>query len=244
MGTLYKLDFASSKSYVGITTWPIVVRFNGHASAALHGSKCAVHNAWRKHGVPKLTVLAVVEDRILSEIEQRAISVFGTLSPKGYNLTSGGEFFTMAPMARKKISRARTGMKFTKEHCANISRVRKGRKQSKVSNAKRSVTMKARRMVRSKKEREYLSNFWKDNPDHPMKRPEIAAKMAASRLGRKQSAETIKRRSVSMRLAWSNPKLRAQQSRRSRKAWANPELRAQHSILMKKVFSNSMGSAP
>lgn len=87
MGTLYKLDFEDGKSYVGITTKTIAHRFNAHACNARTGRRARLYAAWRKHGEPRLTVLAVLEDRELASTEIRAIAAYGTLAPNGYNMT-------------------------------------------------------------------------------------------------------------------------------------------------------------
>ena len=91
MGHLYKLDFSSGKSYVGITAASALERFKGHKKSARDGSQAAVHRAWRKYGDPELKVLAVVENQMLQDAEKRAVAVFGTFGKGGYNLTPGGE---------------------------------------------------------------------------------------------------------------------------------------------------------
>lgn len=93
MGQLYKLDFANGKSYIGITTKDAQHRFNGHRARcrSTKGNDATLYHAWRKHGEPKLVVLAVVEDADLAETEIRAIKAFNTLVPNGYNMTPGGD---------------------------------------------------------------------------------------------------------------------------------------------------------
>ncbi len=92
MGHLYKLEFSNSKLYIGISTRSPDVRFKEHRMAALNNKASqAVCRAWRKHGEPKMTVLAFVKDSELYETEKRAISAYATLTPNGYNLTLGGE---------------------------------------------------------------------------------------------------------------------------------------------------------
>ena len=89
MGSLYKLDFSNGKSYIGISSNP-GKRFSEHKRCAIEGRDNAVYRAWRKHGEPTLTLLAVVEDKDLAETEIRAIKVFNTLVPNGYNVAEGG----------------------------------------------------------------------------------------------------------------------------------------------------------
>jgi len=80
--------------YVGLTKL-IAKRWGEHLSAAKNGSSYPLHRAMRKYGVPNFTVvcLEVVEgvraDLLAAEIRQ--IATHDCLTPKGYNLTSGGE---------------------------------------------------------------------------------------------------------------------------------------------------------
>jgi hypothetical protein len=53
---LYKLDFASGKSYVGVTSSPL-----------------PVHRAWAKYGKPKVAVLAIVQRKDLPDVEQAQV---------------------------------------------------------------------------------------------------------------------------------------------------------------------------
>lgn len=150
MGTLYKLDFANGKSYIGITTGSAEVRFKCHKQAANGTRDAALYRAWRKHGEPVLTVLAVVEDRELADTEIRAIKAFNTLVPNGYNTLEGGQPFPMKdPAIAKKSGDARKGMKFSDEHKAKIAAAMignqrtKGQKRSEEFRAKMSAIRKA-----------------------------------------------------------------------------------------------------
>lgn len=90
MRELYRLGFRNGKSYIGISRCASQ-RYKGHAKAAEKGSSLILSRAWRKYGPPKLKVLAVVENSDSLAIEQRAIAVFKTVNPLGYNMTLGGE---------------------------------------------------------------------------------------------------------------------------------------------------------
>lgn len=102
-GTLYRLDFASGKSYVGVTTKTAHERFADHQKTVSLGGPWAVYQAWRKYGTPKLVVLAIVSRSVLKIVEQRAVAAFGTFAPHGYNMTPGGDFNPMdVPEIRAK----------------------------------------------------------------------------------------------------------------------------------------------
>ena len=91
MGILYKLDFPSGKSYIGITKRSVLGRFNSHRVGAGARNATLVSTAWRKYGEPHLVILAIVENYLLFETEKKAIAIFKTFAPQGYNLTCGGD---------------------------------------------------------------------------------------------------------------------------------------------------------
>src|SRR3990167_521273 len=191
MGLLYRLDFHSGKSYIGITRRSASARFNGHADEVRTGSRCVVHNAWRKYGAPQMKVLAILENKDLLDSERRAVRVFGTLSPAGYNMTPGGEFNQMLiPELVARVSMSHKGKKLTKDWKKRIGCAMKGK-------------------TRSSEQKAFLSSFWKWNPNHPMKRPEIAAKLSEWHRGRKRSTKSKEKMAVAMRAAWANPEMRA-----------------------------------
>lgn len=119
---LYQLKFPNGKSYIGISRCA-TRRYKGHANAASKGSDLLLSRAWRKYGRPKLTVLAVVEDHLRGETESKAVAVFKTFAPLGYNMTPGGEVApTTVPEIAAKVSKAMTGKKKSLEHRANIAK--------------------------------------------------------------------------------------------------------------------------
>lgn len=121
---LYRLDFPTGKSYVGIST-NARKRFHAHARAAREGANLLVARAWRKHGAPQLCVLAKVEDHMASETERLAVSVFDTLTPKGYNATPGGEVPpTTVPAIAAKVGAALKGRTLSVSHRAAIAAAR------------------------------------------------------------------------------------------------------------------------
>jgi hypothetical protein len=124
MGILYKLDFASGKSYIGITrSDSIERRMRVHKCCAnVRDSQFAVHRAWRKHGEPSVTVLATASPEYLGMFEQRAIEVYGTYGSGGYNMTPGGEFNTsFCAETLAKLSQAAKGHKASAETRAKMS---------------------------------------------------------------------------------------------------------------------------
>lgn len=148
MGEIYRLDFENGKSYIGITEKTSSQRFKGHACSARNGAKTLIHNAWRKYGAPKLTVIAIVENYDLLQIEVKAIKEFNTLAPNGYNSTEGGDFNPskvdwinkaraekskgrpIHPNSAKALELANKNRIFTESHRAALSKAGKGKPKS------------------------------------------------------------------------------------------------------------------
>jgi len=138
MGQLYKLNFSNGKSYIGITTKLSLERFYGHRARAKSnsGSETLLYRAWRKYGEPSLQVLAFVENKDLASTEIRAIEIFKTLEPNGYNVSEGGSVSPMTnPKIAQKVSLSRKGMKFSEEHKKALSNAQKGKPRPNLSSA-------------------------------------------------------------------------------------------------------------
>jgi len=88
---LYQLKFPNGKSYIGITSRNINVRFDEHCRAK---SKNLCQKAIHKYGKENISIaiLAVTDNwELLCLAEMEAIEKFNTFKPNGYNLTLGGE---------------------------------------------------------------------------------------------------------------------------------------------------------
>ena len=94
MGCVYLITSPSGKQYVGMTARSFNERWKQHCWAARDGSRLHLHRAIRKHGAESFetTILAESDsDEELKSLEIAKIKELGTLSPKGYNLTKGGD---------------------------------------------------------------------------------------------------------------------------------------------------------
>lgn len=98
MGCLYQLTSPSGKSYIGISTKTCDQRWNKHVEHAMGKRDAgALYNALRKYGPANFSrrTLAIADDwNYLCYLERRAIEVFGSKYPNGYNLAPGGEGVT------------------------------------------------------------------------------------------------------------------------------------------------------
>lgn len=108
MGCLYRLTSPTGKQYIGITLKTAENRFVRHAKQSKNGRACAISAAIRKYGPESFVVetLVIADDTdYLRSLERSAIVKFKTLSPRGYNLSGGGEkseFWSQESLARVK----------------------------------------------------------------------------------------------------------------------------------------------
>jgi hypothetical protein len=118
MGELYKLTFPSGKCYIGITGKTATERFKGHVAHCKRGRRYAVHEAILKYGEDSVVVetLAVGEMDYLRIVERRAVGVFNTLYPNGYNLTAGGDEFNSWSEASRKKATASQKLAWAKDY--------------------------------------------------------------------------------------------------------------------------------
>lgn len=210
MGELYRLNFAGGKSYVGITKFTAKARYAGHERGALRGSMGLVACAWRKHGAPRLTVLAVLKEKDLLSAEQRAIKIFDTLAPNGYNVTPGGDAPPMSVPAvaakligrprpdwvRKAISAKHQGKKLSAEHRAKLSAAQR-RPENVARLAARNLSRRGRKLTVAHRANISAGNKGKKRS------PAQCLNMSLGRRGIYPSLEARARMSASAKRRWS-----------------------------------------
>lgn len=99
MGYIYKItNNINNKIYIGQTTKNRATdRFSQHRYLAQHPEQergvSYLHSSMAKYGVDNFTFTIVeeVDNELLNEREQYWIAFYGSLAPKGYNMTEGGE---------------------------------------------------------------------------------------------------------------------------------------------------------
>lgn len=119
--------------YVGLTSYTARHRLHGHRTSARKGSKTAVYNWMRKHGV--LNIESTVLERTstfeeLNDAEVRWIAYYKSIGQELMNLTDGGGSTTPEAWTeemRAAVSRRRTGQVASAETRAKQSASRKGR---------------------------------------------------------------------------------------------------------------------
>jgi hypothetical protein len=113
MLSLYQLTFPNGKVYIGQTVRKMSVRLAQHRAAAKRGSPLPVHNAWRKHGEPSVSILSEYDcQEALHKAEIDAIEKLNCLVPNGYNLAiGGGTAPSKSPEVAAKIAAKAKGRK-------------------------------------------------------------------------------------------------------------------------------------
>lgn len=133
---IYKIvNKLSGKVYIGCTTVGFESRFLQHIRLARKFAKTSLQYAMAKHGVINFECLLVEAVFSLSDMldaEKKHILAFNSLSPNGYNLTTGGDgAFTFSDDVKRRIGDASRGRIATLEAKANMSLAAKGKSKSK-----------------------------------------------------------------------------------------------------------------
>jgi len=211
VGCVYLLTSPSGKQYVGMTKHTALKRWKHHVSDARYAKwSCALQAAIRKYGADNFTVetLEVHEDWAdLVAAEIRLIASLGTMFPKGYNMTSGGEGCVSLPpeveaLRVAKVVKSLTGKKLSEAHRAKLSLSHKGLPSG----------MKGYKF--SEEQKQQMSEAAKRRWADPVKReaaikaiqdPEAQRKRSESSKGKKRSAESRQRNRESQLLRFSDP---------------------------------------
>lgn len=200
MGCLYKIDFPSGKSYIGITKKTAEERFEQHIREARDNpNNRQVLSALNKYGYKncQIKTLAISDDiKYLYDIECKAIAAFNTKAPNGYNLTKGGEGVLGADSESEKI-RIRK-MKKTMTSPEYIDNQRKIQK---------SLWTKDKINKRSSE----VEKLWENE--------EYREKVTASHIGKPTSKKQKLAVSVASKKMWKKPSFRKKFSKKMKKLW-------------------------
>lgn len=238
MGCVYKAtNTITGFSYIGITMKPEGARWNEHVRWAVRGRpKTRLHRAIRKYGaeVFELKILFSSDNwKLLCRLECHFIKKLLTKHPTGYNLTDGGEGIVGLRRTKAqcvKISKSRKGMKFTEQHCLNLSKALSGLPRAPRSERTKEIQSvkavevsgrpgeKQRRSERAKRqhaEGKFGRATWKTDP------VEVVRKIAASNLGKTRSPESCARSSESAKQRYErlSPEQKSEVGRRQARAF-------------------------
>ena len=132
---IYKItNKLNGKVYIGQSR-DIDTRWRQHINAK---DNFAIHNAIKKYGKEnfKFEVLLECPANMLDVWERDMIALYDCISPKGYNLTEGGEGYQCSEETKIKMSNAHKGIPHSEETKHKISESKKG-KHWKIENGKR-----------------------------------------------------------------------------------------------------------
>jgi hypothetical protein len=119
---IYMFTFPNGKSYVGRT-----VDFGKRLRAHINKSSgCTyVKRCFKKYGIDGVDITILKTDvhglYLANQWEKFFIATFGTLAPRGLNMTPGGDGVCFTDEIRQKISNSHKGKKLTKEHREKLS---------------------------------------------------------------------------------------------------------------------------
>jgi hypothetical protein len=226
MAFIYELQFPSGKSYIGQDSHNFLVRPREHrkeARGARSQWRCAaVNSAIQKYGMPKVVVLAEVDDNreLLDLLERTFINERETRSPDGYNIREGGRTGRQSAATIEKCRAANLGRVRSQETCDKISKAKTGVLQSPESVAKRVAKNTGKKRSAEIRERMRIAQ----------NRPEVKLKKSLAKKGTKLSEETRANMREGARNRKRPPSIsqetRERLSASSKRAWALRKLRA------------------
>lgn len=127
----------TGKQYIGITSKGYRARWARHVSDARRGSQTALHKAIRKHGEDAFQLAVLCKPETVERLKQAeiwSIEKLGTLAPRGYNLTRGGDGVVGGVMPEswyagvRAAAERRRGVKRPPEIGLKVAAAQRGRK--------------------------------------------------------------------------------------------------------------------
>lgn len=160
---IYKITcLVNNKVYIGQTIKTIKDRWNRHIwNCTLEKEKMAITKAIKKYGVINFKIEEIDRASNIEELnhkEQYYISFYDSISPKGYNIDSGGKNKTMSEETKKKISISNTGKKASSETIKKLSESHRGHKMSEETKKKLSEINKLKKIDKKVREAASLKN--------------------------------------------------------------------------------------
>lgn len=204
MGILYRLIFASGKSYVGVTESDSMNRrLSQHKYMAKKGSSLPVHCAWRKYGDPDVEILGSFYGEELYMQEIIAITFMETALPNGYNVLAGGQASpAINDEVKRKISAAQK-----RRYEDPLERLAASERMKNISDEHRkrlSMSLTGKTLSESTKQKLREANLGNKHSE------ETRQKMSQAHKGKKYSEETIQRMREAARKRMQSPEAKQQ----------------------------------
>ena len=189
---IYKItNKINGKVYIGQSI-NIDTRWRQHINAK---DNYAIHNAIKKYGEEnfKFEVLLECPVEMLNVWERDMIALYDCITPKGYNLTEGGEGYKCSDETRLKMSKAKKGIKrkpFSEETKRKMRESHKGIPRSEEVKKKISESNKGKkRQPFSEETKRKLSESLKGKKRQPFSE-EHKRKISNAQKGKNLSEET------------------------------------------------------
>jgi group I intron endonuclease len=222
---IYKItNTLNGKEYIGVSKNP-KLRFTKHCQKPNSSRKSILSNAIHAHGKENFSmqILCQGSKEYCYELEKKAIKVYVTRTPDGYNITAGGLGYSgfigaahhkygkkNSPELNEHMRQLFLGRPIPPEQRAKISASLKGKKQS-----LESVEKRRQKMIGQKRSEQSKQNMrgWKMS---------------------EEGKEKIRQNRFNVRNYVSTPEQNQAQAERMKALWADPELRAKRMANMKK----------
>ena len=186
MYLIYKHTSPSGKSYIGQTN--DIDRRNRDHNRSYSGCT-AFCNAIQKYGWNSFTHEILIDNLTLEQaniLEEHFIAQYNTLSPNGYNLTTGGNNRLLSEETKQKIRQARLGIKRSEETKRRMSIANIGKKVS-IETKQKLVEVRKNESNDTKSRRNEASKLAKQTAIYS---EEFRQKIRDIRLGTTRSEET------------------------------------------------------
>jgi group I intron endonuclease len=147
---IYKItNSVNDKVYIGQTVESLKKRWNRHTwVCTIKRNAMAITNAIVKYGKENFSIEEIDKADDIEELNEKEIyyiNLYKSISPNGYNLTTGGNNKRLSEETKRKISESNKGRKVSEETIKRLSESHKGIKMSEESRNKLSMTNKGKK---------------------------------------------------------------------------------------------------
>ncbi len=229
-------NIVNGKRYVGQTIHTLEWRWKQHLKK---GKFTALRNAINKYGADKFIIESICEPptiELMNEFEQEYIQRYCTMSPNGYNLTTGGERPSPSQETRAKQSHAQLGKKQSQETKLKRAVALLGQKRSEETKRKMAEAQKGNQNrlgdTKSEEERKKISQSLQGNENAvgAVRTPEYCRQKSESQIGRIFSEATKQKMSEAASRRKASPETRAKLSASRKRLGVRPPVLSREAL--------------